>query len=136
MNNHQPVDPFTYHVMERIDPKVRASLTPAQLSAIKAAVSASRPSKKHPIDIRGVIPFFLVRYYFVILSGRDRRVHTQRTEEKRRWLTSLSGGLMLFILGVAPLIIILVLMLYLIKSAFGINVMPDMHLKDLLTFWQ
>ena len=136
MNNHQPVDPFTYHVMARIDPKVRASLTPAQLSAIKEAVSASRPSKKHPIDIRGVIPFFLVRYYFVILSGRDRRVHTKRIEEKRRWLTSLSGGLMLFILGVAPLIIILVLMLYLIKSAFGINVMPDMHLKDLLTFWQ
>ena len=27
MNNHQPMDPFTYHVMERIDPKVRASLT-------------------------------------------------------------------------------------------------------------
>jgi len=21
MNNHQPMDPFTYHVMEQIDPK-------------------------------------------------------------------------------------------------------------------
>jgi hypothetical protein len=121
--------------MERIDPKVRASLTPAQLSAIKEAVSGSRSSKKHSIDIRGVIPFFLVRYYFVILSGRDRRLHTKRIEEKRRWLTSLSGGLMLFILGAAPLILILLLLLYLIKCALGINIMPDMHLKDLLTFW-
>lgn len=130
------MDPFTYHVMERIDPKVRASLTPAQLSAIKAAISASRSSKKHPIDIRGVIPFFFVRYYFIILSGRDRRLHTQRIEEKRRWLTSLSGGLTLFILGVAPLILILILLLYLIKCALGINIMPDIHLKDLLIFFQ
>jgi len=136
MNNHQPMDPFTYHVMERIDPKVRASLTPAQLSAIKAAIRANRPSQKHTIDIRGVIPFFLVRYYFVFLSGRDRRLYTKRIEDKRRWLTSLSGGLTLFILGVAPLILILVLLLYLIKCTFGINIMPETHLKDLLTFWQ
>lgn len=130
------MDPFTYHVMERIDPKVRASLTPAQLSAIKAAIRANRPSQKHTIDIRGIIPFFLVRYYFVFLSGRDRRLYTKRIEDKRRWLTSLSGGLTLFILGVAPLILILVLLLYLIKCTFGINIMPETHLKDLLTFWQ
>jgi len=136
MNNHQPMDPFTYHVMERIDPKVRASLTPTQLSAIKEAISASRPLKKHPIDIRGIIPVFFVRYYFVFLSGRDRRSSTRRIEKKRQWLTSLSGALMLFILGVAPLILILVLLLYLIKCTFGINIMPETHLKDLLTFWK
>ena len=124
MNKHQPMDPFTYHVMERIDPKVRASLTPVQLSAIKEAIRANRPSQKHTIDIRGVIPFFLVRYYFVFLSGRDRRLLTKRIEDKRRWLTSLSGGLTLFFLGVAPLILILVLLLYLIKCTFGINIMP------------
>ena len=117
-------------------PKVRASLSPVQLSAIREAISASRPSRKHPIDIRGVIPFFLARYYFVILSGRDRRLHTKRIEEKRRWLTSLTGVLILFIIGVVPLILIFVLLLYLVKSAFGINIMPEMHLKDLLTFWQ
>ena len=136
MNNHQPTDPFTYHVMERIDPKVRASLTPAQLSAIKEAISASRPLKNHPIDIRGIIPVFFVRYYFVFLSGRDRRSSTRRLEEKRQWLTSLSGALMLFFLGVAPLILILVLVLYLIKCTMGINIMTETHLKDLLTFWQ
>jgi len=130
------MDPFTYHVMERIDPKVRASLTPTQLSAIKEAISASRPLKKHPIDIRGIIPVFFVRYYFVFLSGRDRRSSTRRIEKKRQWLTSLSGALMLFILGVAPLILILVLLLYLIKCTFGINIMPETHLKDPLTFWK
>jgi len=134
MNNHQPMDPFTYHVMERIDPKVRASLTPAQLSAIKEAIRANRPLNKHPIDIRGIIPVFFVRYYFVFMSGRDRRLYTKRIEEKRRWLTSLSGGLTLFILGVAPLILIIVLLLYLIKCTFGINIMPETHLKDLFTF--
>ena len=130
------MDPFTYHVMERIDPEVRASLTPAQLSAIKEAISASRPLKKHPIDIRGVIPLFLVRYYFVFMSGRDRRLFTKRLEAKRRWLTSPSGGLMLFILGVAPLVLFLALLSYLIKCTFGINIMPETHLKDLVTFWK
>ena len=136
MKNHQPTDPFTHHVIERIDPKVRASLTPVQLSAIKEAIRANRPSQKHTVDIRGVIPFFLVRYYFVFLSGRDRRLCTKRIEDKRRWLTSLSGGLMLFFLGVTPLILIMMLLLYLVKCSLGINIMPEMHLKDLLTFWQ
>ena len=99
MNNHQPMDPFTYHVMEQIDPK-GACLT------------------------------------YPILSGRDRCLHTRRIEEERRWLISLSGGLTLFILGVAPLVLFLMLLLYLIKCTFGINIMPDIHLKDLLTFWQ
>ena len=136
MNNHEPMDPFTYHVMERIDPKVRASLTPAQLSAIKKAIAGSRPLKKNPIDIRGIVPVFFIRYYFVFISGRDKRLYTKRLEEKRRWLTSLSGGLTLFILGVAPFILVLMLLLYLMKCTFGINIMPEMHLKDLLTFWK
>ena len=51
-------------------------------------------------------------------------------------MISLSGGLTLFILGVAPLVLFLMLLLYLIKCTFGINIMPDIHLKDLLTFWQ
>ncbi|MBW1903343.1 MAG: hypothetical protein JRJ20_17225 [Deltaproteobacteria bacterium] len=136
MKNHQPIDPFTYHVLERIDPKVRASLTPAQLSAIKKAIAGSRPLKKNPIDIRGIVPLFFIRYYFVFISGRDKRLYTKRLEKKRRWLTSLSGGLTLFILGVAPLILALVLLLYLMKCVFGINIMSDMHLKDLVMFWK
>ena len=136
MNHHRPTDPFTQHVIERMDPKVRASLTPVQLSAIKEAIRANRPSQKHTIDIRGIIPFFLVRYYFVFLAGRDRRLCTTRIEDKRRWLTSLSGGLTLFILGVTPLLLILALLLYLVKCSLGINIMPEMHLKELLTFWK
>ena len=136
MNNHAHTDPFTYHVLQRIDPKVRASLTPAQFSAIKEAITASQPLKKHPIDIRGIIPVFFARYYFVFLSGRDRRSSTKRIEERRRWLTSLSGGLTLFILGLTPLILILMLLLYLIKCTFGIDIVHEMHLKDLLMFWQ
>ena len=136
MKNHQPIDPFTYHILERIDPKVRASLTPAQLSAIKKAIAGDRPLKKNPIDIRGIVPVFFIRYYFVFISGRDRRLYTKRLEEKRRWVTSLSGGLTIFILGVASIILVLALLLYLMKCTFGINIMPDMHLKDLVMFWK
>jgi len=136
MNNHKPLDPFTYHVIERMDPKVRASLTPAQLSAIKEAIEGGRPLKRHPIDLRGIIPLFFAQYYFVFLLGRDRRSSTRRIEERRRWLISLSGGLMLLILGLIPLILIILLLLYLIKCSLGINIMADVHLRDVLMFWQ
>jgi hypothetical protein len=136
MNNHQPMDPFTHHVMQQIDPNVRASLTPAQLSAIKKALMARRPMKQHTINVRTVIPLFFARYYFVLLLGRDRRVSTKRVEEKRRWASSFSGGLMFFILGLSPLILLVLLLSYIFKSVVGIDIMPDIHLKDIFTFWQ
>lgn len=136
MMQHNTVDPYTYHVLQSIDEKVRSSMTPAQLSAVSKAIAANRPYKKHAIDIRGVLPLFFARYYFVFMMGRDRRYSTRRMEESRHRGTSILSGLMLFVLGVGSLIIIAVLVLYLIKSGLGINIMPDVHLKDLLMFWK
>ena len=136
MLQQQPIDPYTFHVLQRIDEKVRASFTPAQLSAITTAISEGRPSKKYRVDIRGVIPLFFARYYFVFTMGRDRRHLTKRVEQKRKFASSFLGGLTLLILGTVPLVTLILLLLYLVKCSLGINIMPDAHLKDLLMFWK
>jgi len=51
-------DPFTYYTYNQIDPGIRATFSPAQVVAIENAIRASRPHQKHPVDFRGVIPFY------------------------------------------------------------------------------
>jgi len=135
MTGTPSIDPFTHEFMQRISPEVRASLTPAQRSAIEKALDGS-PSKAHPaIDIRLTIPLFVARYYLVFLMGRDRRVGTRRSEATRQRHLSAASLLLFFLIAVSPVIVIVLLILYAVKTALGINVMPEMHLKDLLRFW-
>lgn len=135
MNNHAHTDPFTYHVLQRIDPKVRASLTPAQFSAIEEAVTASQPLKKHPIDVRGVIPIFFAHYYFVFLMGRDRRVAIRRMEWRRKKLISVVAEVSFFVLAFSPFLLLVILFFYILKCAAGIDIMADVHLEDMFKFW-
>lgn len=124
------IDPFTDNIIERIDPKVRASLTPNQLSAIVTAISAPN-TKKYPIDVRGVLPLFFARYFFVFMVGRDQRALRGRTEELRRnhasWL-----GVVLFALFISvPFFLVLLLFLYLLKLFWGLDIFPAFHLWEI-----
>jgi hypothetical protein len=130
--NHRPIDAFTDSVLRRIDPEVRATLSPPQLDAIRDAVSAHRPLKGHPVDVRGIIPLFFARYYFVFLMGRDRRAPTRAIEADRRRKTALLGGGLFFVCAISPLILFTLLFLYLLKSSLGIDLLPDTHIWDLL----
>jgi len=125
-------DAYTHAVIKRISPNIRASLTATQLSAIEAAVRGGSPRKEHPVDVRLCIPLFFVRYYFVLLVGRDRRLGTKRSEAKRRHNMSISGILLFLILGLSPIILLIILILYVLKSALGIDLLPGFHLKDIL----
>lgn len=128
----RPIDAFTDSVLRRIDPEVRATLSSAQLDAIREAVSAHRPLKDHPVDIRGLIPLFFMRYYFVFLMGRDRRAPTREIEAGRRRKTALFGGGLFFVCAISPLILLALLFLYLLKSSLGIDLFPHQHLWDIL----
>lgn len=127
------LSPFTRSVLEKIAPDVLASLTEHQFSAIREAVDQSRPLSRHSIDLRGVLPLLFARYYFVFLAGRDRRGNTRAEEQwlKKRLVSAL-GALVLAAAVATPVVVLLVLVGYAIKSFLGIDVEPDRHLLDIL----
>jgi len=127
-------DPFTQHVIDKIDPKVLRSLSPSQFSSIEKAIRESRPLQGHPVDVRGVIPLFFARFYYVFIMGRDRRLSTRR-EEQVRHRNYLSKTALLVLFGMGPFLVFILLISYLLKSAFGVNFIEDSHLMDFLKFW-
>ena len=132
MNNDKNSDAFTYHVLNRIDPKTLKSLTPLQLSAIKSAIRANQPKKRHPIDFRGGINLFFIKYYFVFFMGRDRRTFTQETELGRREDVALLGNISFIIFALTPFILFALVLLYFLKIGLGIDIFPNEHMGWIL----
>lgn len=129
MSDDKWVDPFSDGIIQRIDPKVRDSLTPTQMDAIREAIKG--PSKPvRPIDVRGIIPLYFARYFFVLLVGRDRRASVLREETLRRRGSSWVNGLFFSLFIACPIVVILFFFLYLLKYLAGWNVLPDQHLWD------
>jgi hypothetical protein len=101
-----------------------SAFTDTQLQHIKIAVGSGQ-YRKHKVDLRGTlpIPFTKYRMYFVLLMGRNLRELNRR--EKSLALVALliltSSFLLLCALGGA-------VMLYLIKSALGINLLEGYSL--------
>ncbi|MDC7219757.1 MAG: hypothetical protein PQJ59_07445 [Spirochaetales bacterium] len=95
---------------------------------------SKKKARKHRVDIRGTIPLFFRRYYFVILVGRDTREETQQIEAERRHKAKRINNAITAIFLLIPFLIVLFLLLYYLKSALGINIMPVLHFSD-LTNW-
>jgi hypothetical protein len=128
--DREALDPFTQNFLENIDPKVRDSLTPRQLSGIIHAIQMSKPMHRHAVDIRGVFPLFFARYYFVFVMGRDRRSVSRRIEKHRWDWASLCAWTIFLVLVSSPLLVVLLVLLYFLKSALGIDLFPDRHVMD------
>lgn len=127
-----PIDPYAQSVIDRIDPKIRQSLSSVQLSAIAAAIGQVRNGKNHRIDWRGSIPLFFARYYYVVLLGRDLRLETRYVEIDRRQRSLLFIEYLVKAAIALFLAVVLLFLLYLLKSAMGINIFPNKHLQDFL----
>jgi len=125
-------DAFTHHVYESIDADVRATLIPTQVHAIETAIRANKPYQKHPVDLRGVIPLFFMRMYFVLLMGRDKRQPIRDKEALRRHKTALGSALFSVYVMLCMLLPVGFLALYVFKSLMGIDLIEGIHLKDLL----
>ncbi len=87
--------------------------------------------RNHRIDLRGTLPLFFRRYYFVILIGRDTRQETKQIEAERRYRVRKVNNAISAALLLLPFLLLLFLLLYYLKSALGINIMPVKHLGDL-----
>ncbi|MEE2730644.1 MAG: hypothetical protein VYA55_07450 [Pseudomonadota bacterium] len=134
INIDQHTDAFTHHVYQQIDPAVRSTFTPRQVTAIENAIRASRPYQKHPIDLRGTFPLYFVRIYFVLLMGRDKRSQTRNQEERRRRHAAMGSALLSVYIILSMLTPLLLLVLYLLKSVLGIDLFADLHLSDFLNY--
>lgn len=127
------LDTYTRFVLSKVEPDVLASLTEHQFAAVRHAVEQARPISRHPIDIRGVIPLIFARFYFVLLAGRDNRADTKGRENRlRHALSSAFGALVLGTVILLPILVILLLVGYALKSFLGLDLDPGHHLIDFL----
>ena len=119
MTSSQNRPPVIERFYTHLDETIAQGLTPDQKEGVENAILASTLASRHQIDIRRSFPFFSKRYYLV---GRDlRRQHRQESTLSRMLLT--------FLLLIAVLFVTccILLTLYMIKSALGIDVFQNFH---------
>lgn len=112
-------DPFIAGLKERLPEELHESFTEEQLEALKLAFG-TRSWGKHSVDLRGTVKFWHRRYYFVFLAGRNYRQLSRLEQE----LSLLGKATVLAAILLACGLVGLVL-LYLLKSALGIDIFPD-----------
>jgi len=105
-------------LLDRMPQDVQDSFTEEQLANIKLAISA-RTWGSHAIDVRSTIKFFSYRYYYVFVAGRNRRELSSR--ERKLGLLIQAVALAVFLTFSA---VFGILVLYLLKSAAGIDIFP------------
>ncbi|MEW6500749.1 MAG: 3-phosphoshikimate 1-carboxyvinyltransferase [Thermodesulfobacteriota bacterium] len=112
------LDPCIRGLLERMPEKVGSTLSEEQLICLKNALGAHR-GRRHKVDLRGSFGFSRWRYYYVFLLGRERRQLTRK--ELRMARTAKAVFLVSFLLFSALTGVVIV---YLLKSALGISLLP------------
>ena len=100
------------------------SFTDEQLTYLLTAIG-SRGWGKHKIDCRGTFrfPFYQWRFYYVLLAGKNHRELSRQEKNMSIIVTTIISTLFLiFSISLGLLI------LYLIKSALGIDLLPHFSL--------
>jgi hypothetical protein len=115
-------DDFIEGLAHRLPARVLQSFTDEQLTALQLAFGA-RQWGTHPLDLRGTVGVFHWRYYFVVLAGRHRRRLSRLEHALSRWAVAATIGAFLFVSALVGLLI-----LYLLKSALGIDLLPNTSL--------
>lgn len=109
-------------LLQRMPAAVARTFTQTQLQALETAV-ATRQWGRHPIDIRGSIPWGKHRYFFAMLAGRNRR--DMSAQEKA---LDNAFAILLFLGFLSFCAVCGFVTLYLIKSALGIDIFADYSL--------
>ncbi len=92
-------------LLRAIDPVVRAGLSMKQEDAIRAAARQDA-WKRHPVDIRVVLPTPFGRLYLALVAGRERRSAARLAVERNRHPLAGAGniaivGVLIAIAGLA-----------------------------------
>ncbi|MFN4237568.1 MAG: hypothetical protein ACK4FZ_10085 [Vogesella sp.] len=115
-------DASIQNLLARMPPEVAQTFTEAQLAALRVALGA-RSWGRHAVDLRGTFAVWRWRYYFVFLLGRNRRELSRR---ERQLSLLLQAAFLALVLLCSTLLGLLVL--YLVKSALGIDLFPGLSL--------
>lgn len=129
-------DLYTNAVMQSIDRQVFKTLNLQQLEAIYIAISGARRDQNgiHRVDLRGVIPLYLFRLYYVVLIGRDRRNYVRMLERQRAKGISAFSLLALLYCAGCGLFCTALFFVYIIKASLGIDFIANRHVFDILDF--
>ncbi len=115
-------DPFVEGLFARMPADEQALFTEEQLIALKSVMGA-RQWGAHSVDLRWTFKFWRWRYYFVFLSGVNRRPPSRAVHE-----LELLGKTILLFTFLSFSIISGLLAVYLVKSALGIDLIPGFSL--------
>jgi len=115
-------DPFVVGMLSRMPKDIRGGFSDDQLLALKMALSG-RKWGTHAVDIRRSIGLWRRQYYFVFVAGKEMRSITNRQRQALHLAEAVCITVFLFFSALLGLAII-----YLIKSALGINLIPGFHL--------
>lgn len=123
MHNEKDIrkDKFVAELLTKIPTKIGDTFSDDQLLGLKIALSA-RAWGAHALDLRGSIGFWRFKYYYVVLAGREKR------KLSARLVKAIHFSEAIFIVGVLTVSMLLgLVMLYLVKSAMGINLIEGWH---------
>jgi len=109
-------DPAIKSLLDRMPIHIQSTFTDEQLAHLKIAIGA-RQWGNHTVDCRGVVKFFKYRYYYVFLAGRNRRELSTKEQKIARFTQAVFLSL-----AVTFTILLTLLVLYLVKSALGIDI--------------
>jgi len=112
-------------ILDKLNEDERAEIQ----SVIKSAIP--RPSPKI-IDLRFIVDLIFIRYFVVLLIGRDMR--KQQRQYQVNSITKVANIFMAIVLIIAMSLLIssvTILIVYLIKSSLGIDLLPG-HITNVL----
>jgi hypothetical protein len=115
-------DPFVVGLKQRLPAELRESFTPQQLDGLRNAL-ATRSWARHKLDMRGTFSLWSNQYYFVLVGGRNKR-SLSRTQRNLS-LAAKAGAITAFLFFS---VLVGLVALYLMKSALGINLLPNYSL--------
>ena len=116
--------PAIKNLLSRMPEEVANSFTEEQLSHLLTAVG-SRSWGKHKVDFRGTfkLPFYQWRFYYVFLAGKNYRELSRKEKRISLLITTIVTSVFLIFSATLGLLV-----LYLIKSALGIDLFPGFSL--------
>ncbi|MBU1438879.1 MAG: 3-phosphoshikimate 1-carboxyvinyltransferase [Gammaproteobacteria bacterium] len=115
-------DPGIKKLLSRMPAEVGASFSEQQLAHLRIALGA-RQWGKHQLDIRGTLRIFHWRYYYVLVAGRNSRDGQRSQQQLSRLMLALVISVLLVISTMFGLLV-----LYLVKSALGIDIFEGFSL--------
>lgn len=130
-SNYRSRTPDDY--LARLAPEVDATLTAHQRQAFREVLAEAipRPAPKI-VDLRFTVDFLMARFYINLQVGSDRRRQKRRyLSEQTARIGNLIAALTLLVSTNLVISAAIVLVLYLVKSLIGFDLMPG-HFPDLI----